>query len=96
MILQVNHINGDATNNDLPNLEVVPAPIDWAAQPKRMAEKEAFERAVSELLPLPTLCRHCAQPIEQTGDGEWIHASGFYSCFDAGYWKQATPKEATE
>ena len=50
-----------------------------------------------EVVPAPSvLCRHCAQPIEQTGDGDWIHASGFYSCFDAGYWKQATPKEATE
>jgi hypothetical protein len=70
MTLQVNHINGDVANNDLPNLEVVPAPS--------------------------VLCRHCAQPIEQTGDGEWIHASGFYSCFDAGYWKQATPKEGPQ
>jgi hypothetical protein len=49
-----------------------------------------------EVVPAPTLCRHCAQPIKQTGDGDWIHASGFYSCFDAGCWKQATPKEATE
>jgi hypothetical protein len=69
MTMQVNHIDGDVTNNDLPNLEVVPA---------------------------PTLCRHCAQPIEQTEDGEWIHASGFYSCFDAGCWKQATPKEGPQ
>jgi hypothetical protein len=48
-----------------------------------------------EVVPAPTLCRHCSQPIEKTGDGDWIHASGFYSCF-GGTWNQATPKEGPQ
>jgi hypothetical protein len=50
-----------------------------------------IEQAIKETLPAPT-CHHCQQPIEYDGQDSYIHLTGYYSCFQAGSWEQATPE----